>query len=117
MRSQREIYKSLLDGNTLISCSGDKRRIDFVTGFLVDEKGNKQNSFFDKPDSWAEYNEPQWYDKIPKEGVLCKLWSDNTVLVYGIVIKYENNKFIGNLGCSFENAVPVKPEECYVSNN
>jgi hypothetical protein len=110
----KEIMIALLDGKELINKLGVRINLDH-NGALVGTCSVMPN--IKNAKDWLEYKEPKWYDNIPKEGVLCKLWSAVTVVVYCIVIKYESNKFITTLGCSFENAVPVKPEECYVSNN
>jgi hypothetical protein len=122
MRSQREIYQSLLDGNMLISFSGDKRTIDVVTGFLVDETGRKAISYFDKPDSWSEYSEykePQWYDKIPEDGIICWSWRQGNKDFKSLVIIEKTTEINGKKyfvtfnGFILENSEPVKPEECY----
>jgi hypothetical protein len=114
MESQKEIYEALLDGKTLVHECGSIKRIDLLTGFVVDEKGIKSCSYFDKPDSWSEYKEPQWYDNIrPSSGYPCWLWNDSSIKVMGLVVKYENNKFITSIGCKWDFAETVKPEECY----
>jgi hypothetical protein len=118
MRSQREVYQSLLDGKTLISNSGEKRRIDFSTGILVNEKGNKAISFFNNPNSWSEYKEQQWYENIPSEGVLCWVDDDKENIKDGArIIKRKDYGFIDSEGFDWKYATPVKPEECYQSVN
>jgi hypothetical protein len=115
MESQREIYQALIDGKTLVDNSGTTKRIDVVTGFLIDSQGDKTEESFYIPENWSEYKEPQWYDKIPEEGILC--WVDSLE---------ENNKnfcvkikhfsglyFVDTIGGKWRCAKPVKPEECY----
>jgi hypothetical protein len=116
MKSYGNVIKYLIEGKTLVSRDGLFVRLDF-DGNQVDLKGNPVTFSFLNPEIWSEYKEPQWYDNIPNEGVLCWLSSDVTdkKLIAGVVIRYENHGkplFHTNFS-SYYHATPVKPEECY----
>jgi hypothetical protein len=111
MESQRQIYQALIEGKTLVNSVGTKV-VCGDHGNLVFTSINMP--LFANPSAWSEYKAPQWYDNIRQSsGYPCWLWNDSSIKVMGLVVKYENNKFITSLGCKWDFAEPVKPEACY----
>ena len=64
------------------------------------------------------YTKTGWYENIPPEGVLCWVWDDGCAKSVNIVTLYDKDKdfpFMSDLDC-WENAAPIKPEECYTGD-
>ncbi len=56
--------------------------------------------------------EIKWADNIPKEGILCH--HGNKKLEYiGRIVAVKEDRFVDIYDLSWNQAVPVRPEECY----
>jgi len=78
MNNQREIYKALLAGETLISDNGTICTLS-VAGITKDSLDNPSYQSFIKPLEWQIHKEPKWYENIPDGGVLC--WYAGLIVV------------------------------------
>ncbi len=54
----------------------------------------------------------EWYDDIPEGGTLCH-YGDSILKFVGYILAKTNDRFIDEDDISWDQAVPVKPEECY----
>jgi len=61
----------------------------------------------------------EWFDDIPKEGILCWVWDSERVPIERSVSIICKNKTVQNIpfesvtGATWRFATPIKPEECY----
>ncbi len=80
----------------------------------------------DKHTSWTLVENPtwkriqyrprpkKWYNNIPEEGIICWVWNgDLRDRQSAEVIEHKDGKFMTNLPYWWNNAIPIKPEECY----
>ena len=70
MNNQREIYKALLAGETLVHVKGHSVTMD-AGGSLIAPDGVGYEPHFFKVEEWEIYKEPEWCENIPDGGVLC----------------------------------------------
>ncbi len=81
---------------------------------------NELSGFWDIYSVWQEEKEIPWYEDIPKEGVICWVLDDpydeyDESRHLDRIKKYKAGnewEFKGERS-SWDNAEPVKPEECY----
>ncbi len=61
----------------------------------------------------------EWFDDIPKEGILCWVWDSEGVPIKRAISVICKNKTVQNIpfesvtGATWRFATPIKPEECY----
>jgi hypothetical protein len=81
-------------------------------------------STIDNP-TWSQSDQyrpekKEWYENIPKEGVLCWVWDTTSVeRRASLVVKYIPNDKTHNFQTTvtkWKYAEPIKPEECYQEN-
>jgi len=69
MNNKGEIYKALIDGETM---KAFLHSVKLVENVLIDtDSGRISNQAFEVPSNWQIYKEPKWYENIPEGGVLC----------------------------------------------
>ena len=60
----------------------------------------------------------EWFDKIPKEGILCWVWDNYNEGIKVATMIMSKTKYFNDLRDNeWKNAEPVKPEECYDESN
>lgn len=113
-KSLKEIYTALIEGKTIEKKHGIKVHIN-SHGCLVNYNNDSVCFYFDDPSQWSEYKEPQWYDNIPEEGVIC--WVSDYVKEnkdsVRLITKYTQSIGFFSSSTLWKYATPVKPEECY----
>lgn len=69
------------------------------------------------PRHWDVRMPKKWYDNIPIEGILCWVWDGKyenpKTLVVQVVMLHDNRGYVDSENVEWDNAEPVKPEECY----
>jgi len=89
--------------------------IEIGTGFLVTHNPTWDDLFKYRP------KPKEWYNNIPKEGILCWVWNNNSIngKTPKVVMKYceQYKTFSSNLPMVWwHNAEPINPEECWKGN-
>ena len=117
MATDREKLEHLLAGGLLASAGMYKRLKD---GNIVWTMPNlPEDNSYETPisiinfDDSEIYTEPKWWDNIPLEGILCKVWDDKLEeAIYRTVFKYSSidKKFIAD-SLWYENAIPLNEEQ------
>jgi len=115
-KTTADIYKALLEGKKITShyLSTSSFYVYLKNGALVNDADCDVTWGFSSPESWQEYVEPQWYDNIPEQGILCWVWdgdyADKRVTVIRRYAKdsYEEG---GTSTWFWYNAIPLTHEE------
>jgi len=126
------LFKSTTKSHYVIEDKHFEARKAFALGEDVERRKKYQDDTVgrwvgDASPSWNtnsyEYRPKpkEWYNNIPKEGILCWVWNDkyekekhaSIVIDYSEQFKTFKIKFFENW---WHNAELIKPEECYVSN-
>lgn len=94
-QSEQEVWQWLVNGNILKHVNGDLYK--FIDGILhckstyagnfntFEEISNFKNFAY----NWFKYVEPQWFENIPEQGILCWVWYREEARDLGIVISYD----------------------------
>ena len=119
--SQQEIWKYLLEeeGRRVYGNNEPGTTVGFNNGTLWDWKENKRSyACFIVPEVWKPYIEKQWYENIPKHGILCWVADSEEQLIakerLKVVISYSvycSYPFTTKQGTTFKYATPLTKEE------
>lgn len=126
--------KKLVDANIKSKAEFIRRMIDgeafHVDGATVFFREDGCRPFIYKNSSgavtfteWTDFNkmkvevEHRWYDDLENGHILCWVWDGDKKPKYGLPVMIvecgEDGKFICIHGDEWDNAEPIKPEECY----
>lgn len=127
-KNRMEMAQALMEGrrfrkkDTRLIIEFDREHLDGCTGDspfrYITAGGDNQpmTGIWDRYSSqWEEIVE--WWERIPKDGVLCRVWNyQNTELYRAVVIDYErlpNNtdRFLDDRGNVWKHAEPLTAEE------
>jgi hypothetical protein len=116
LTSLSEIMYELLNGKTIFN---NKTMIlykiidDELMYNLHDIWERSSSSFNDLfyMESWYTTKPQEWYDNIPKRGILCKIKIDDMFLYYKVIKEYKNGNFLDNSDCAWDNAIPLTLDE------
>lgn len=89
-------------------CVSDYCNTSFLMGKYFDCNFYSESKVSAKP--------KQWYDNIPKNGVICWVWDDNKRRTTDIIVGYDKPvraRFQSAFGLFWQNAEPIKPEDLY----
>lgn len=115
----KEIYKALLEGETL-SYAPHKKIVTLVR--LGEESLIERNIddtvwypiqyVFSDLEFWNIYKEPQWYEQDISKGVLCKVRNSPTDVSVVVIVKYSTRisqvyPFIDTRGGKYKNPIPL----------
>lgn len=118
-----DMFRELLAGRVLVSKGKNSTTFRISDGkLLITDKLN--NSVLDAAlvctedtaSNYEVYIEAQWYDNIPKRGIMCWVWdheeNDKTL---DLVLSYDYNEPVYKFGCAYSGnmqyAVPLTFEE------
>jgi len=115
----KELYQALVDGKTIqykydntlvkIDCCQQSRRYQNDLRNAWTDCSYSFNKYW----LWSIYEEPKWYDNIPRCGVLCFVTNSKGVITETIRLILginEHNQYISHGGL-WNNAVPLTKEE------
>ena len=82
MKNKGEIYAALLHGKIIINDGVFKAKLDDKENLISVDTGRICDASFSSPQYWEIYEEPKWYENIPKGGILCKFKNNIIVLIF-----------------------------------
>jgi len=71
MKNQKEIYKALYDGETLINSNGMLAKLNEGGDLVQKEPHEYLLEAFDNSGDWQIHKESEWHENIPDGNVLC----------------------------------------------
>lgn len=123
--TKRELVERLLAGEKLYTERDPQNYVIYdeshINPFRLVITGDTGDSSLEMKGVWDRqiwYTKTEWYENIPPEGVLCWVWDDDCTKSVNIVILYDKDKdfpFMNDMNC-WENATPIRPEECYTGD-
>jgi len=92
----------------------------FALGEPIEQQATNKGWFDNNSPDWSgdKYRpkSKEWYDNIPKEGILCWVWDENEKITVAVkIVEYVNGRVKDEDCVNWNYAKPVKPEECWKS--
>lgn len=85
---------------------------DGVPTRLLLGRETKAEYGFITPELWRIYIPPKWYDNIPEQGILCRVYASvDTPLAAAVIIAKYEDAYVDSIGLYWDEAIPMTQEE------